>query len=116
VPLLLHDQRVVSVGRRVSTWPSALTAVAMASTVHVPAAALSRNTFAEIEAARHAPGATCSDDVNHPWQLAAVVSVAASLWRRSRLSVVRMSSSAGTWSRPGSSRVGAALRRLYDAP
>jgi hypothetical protein len=66
---------VVSVGRRVSTWPSALTAVAMTSTVHVPAAALSRNTFAE--AARHAPGATCSDDANHPWQLAAVVSVAA---------------------------------------
>ncbi|GAB3891750.1 hypothetical protein GCM10029964_065430 [Kibdelosporangium lantanae] len=34
-------------------------------------------TFAEVEAARHAPGATCSDGASHPWQLAAVGSVAA---------------------------------------
>jgi hypothetical protein len=34
-------------------------------------------TFAEIEAARRAPGATCSDGANHPWQLATILSIAA---------------------------------------
>lgn len=34
-------------------------------------------TFAEIEAARRAPGATCSDGTSHRWQLAMVLSVAA---------------------------------------
>jgi hypothetical protein len=34
-------------------------------------------TFAEIGAARHAPGATCSDGADHPWQLATLRSVAA---------------------------------------
>lgn len=34
-------------------------------------------TFAEIEAARRAPGATCSDGASHPWQLATIMSIAA---------------------------------------
>lgn len=41
-------------------------------------------TFAEIEAARHAPGATCSDGASHPWQLATVLSVAAIAAERSQ--------------------------------
>ncbi|MDG4791509.1 hypothetical protein O7626_37405 [Micromonospora sp. WMMD1102] len=34
-------------------------------------------TIAEIEAARRVPGATCSDGNSHPWQLAAIHSIAA---------------------------------------